>query len=164
MAALKQRPSSDEVAPFGLDHISARRRTRALPAVVIAVLTDTLRLIRNSFERRTMISKKVVRAVVVSALPLIATTVVAGGASAGTGSMTETRATPVAGLPLEDPQDVTTNPNAQYPDPVLNGAALGAGIGSAVGSATGSGGPILGGLIGALVGAMNPDVVPQVLP
>lgn len=111
-----------------------------------------------------MISKKVLRTVVVSALPLIATTVVAGGASAATGSTGETRATPVAGIPLEEPQDVTTNPGSQYPDPVLNGAALGAGIGSAVGSATGSGGPILGGLIGALVGAVNPDVVPQVLP
>ncbi len=109
-----------------------------------------------------MISKKIARTVVVSALPLIATTVVAGGASAAAGSTAETRATPVAGIPLEEPQDVTTNPGAQYPDPVLNGAALGAGIGSAVGSATGSGGPVLGGLLGVLVGAVIAVVVHQI--
>ncbi|MGW6330831.1 hypothetical protein [Nocardia rhamnosiphila] len=128
------------------------------------MLTDTLRQLSNSFERRAMISNNVVKTVVASTLPLIAATVVAGGASADAGPMADVQATPIAGIPLEEPQDVKTNPGAQYPDPVLNGAALGAGIGSAVGSATGSGGPILGGLIGALVGAVNPDVVPQVLP
>ena len=109
-----------------------------------------------------MLRNSLVKTLIVAALPLTAVAVFAGGASAAAGP-----ATPVApvsqGIPLE-PEDVATNPGAQYPDPVLNGAALGAGIGSAVGSATGSGGPILGGVIGALVGVANPDVVPQVLP
>ncbi|GAB2720912.1 glycine zipper domain-containing protein [Nocardia mexicana] len=104
-----------------------------------------------------MIRNTLVKAFTVTALPLAAVAVFAGGASAEA-----PQATPVAGIPLTE--DITTNPNAQYPDPVLNGAAAGAAIGSAVGFFTGSGGPILGGLIGALVGATNPDVVPQVLP
>ncbi|AHH15705.1 hypothetical protein NONO_c08980 [Nocardia nova SH22a] len=107
-----------------------------------------------------MLRNSLVKALIVTALPLTATVVAAGGASAATAP----HIAPVSGGIALQPEDVTTNPQAQYPDPVLNGAALGAGIGSAVGSATGSGGPILGGLIGALVGAVNPDTVPQVLP
>ncbi|WP_280265323.1 glycine zipper domain-containing protein [Nocardia wallacei] len=105
-----------------------------------------------------MIRNTLVKAFTVIALPVAAVAVFAGGAAAEA-----PQAAPVAGVPLQS-EDITTNPNAQYPDPVLNGAAAGAAIGSAVGFFTGSGGPILGGLIGALVGATNPDVVPQVLP
>ncbi|MBU3062869.1 hypothetical protein KO481_15220 [Nocardia sp. NEAU-G5] len=103
------------------------------------------------------------RVVALSALPLAAAVVFAGAASADTGTHAPVAAPVAAGIPLQ-PGDIATNPKAQYPSPVLNGAAAGAAIGSAVGSATGSGGPILGGLIGALVGDLNPNVIPQVLP
>ncbi|MEV5646755.1 hypothetical protein AB0L57_00765 [Nocardia sp. NPDC052254] len=107
------------------------------------------------------------RAVAMVALPLAATAVFAGVASADAG----TAAQPVAGIPLQS-QDTATNPDALIPDPVLNGSSAGASVGSAVGSAvgvvtgsaTGSGGSLLGSLIGALVGLTNPGVVPQVLP
>lgn len=111
-----------------------------------------------------MIRNTLVKSVAMSALPLAAAVVFAGAASADTGTAHAPTAAPVAaGIPLQ-PGDIATNPKAQYPSPVLNGAAAGAAIGSAVGSATGSGGPILGGLIGALVGDLNPNVIPQVLP
>lgn len=106
------------------------------------------------------------RAVAVAALPLAATAVFAGVASADAGRAAE----PVPGIPLQ--KDTSTNPDALIPDPVLNGASLGGSVGSAVGSAvglatgsvTGSAGSALGTLIGAIVGATNPSVVPQVLP
>ncbi|WP_157121115.1 hypothetical protein [Nocardia miyunensis] len=107
------------------------------------------------------------RAVAVVALPVAATAVFAGIASADTGPV----AAPVAGIPLQS-EDTATNPNAAIPDPVLNGASLGGSVGSAIGSAvglatgsvTGSAGSALGTVIGALVGATNPGIVPQVLP
>jgi ABC-type transport system substrate-binding protein len=106
--------------------------------------------------------RRTFRAVAVAIIPMAAAITFAGVASANTGQAAPASAQPVAaGIPLEP---ITTNPHAQYPDPIQNGAVLGAGIGSAVGSATGSGGPILGALIGALVGDLNPSVVPQVLP
>lgn len=113
------------------------------------------RMIRNTLVRSG-------RVAALAGVALAAAAVFAGAASADTGAVPQ--AAPVAaGIPLQ-PGDIATNPKAQYPSPVLNGAVLGAGIGSAVGSATGSGGPILGGLIGALVGDVNPGVIPQVLP
>ncbi|WP_280266354.1 hypothetical protein [Nocardia wallacei] len=111
--------------------------------------------------RNTLV--KAARLVTALTLPLVTTTMVAAAASAD----------PVRpiGVPLQS-EDVTTNPNALIPDPVLNGASAGASVGSAIGSAvglatgsvTGSGGSLLGALIGAVVGATNPGVVPQVLP
>lgn len=101
------------------------------------------------------------RVAAVVAVPLMAAAMFAGSASADTVNPSAT--TVSAGIPLQ-PENIATNPDAQYPDPVLNGAVAGAAIGSAVGSATGSGGPILGGLVGALVGHFNPDVIPQILP
>ncbi|RDI54675.1 hypothetical protein DFR68_102805 [Nocardia mexicana] len=106
------------------------------------------------------------RLVVVVGLPMVAAAVFAGVASAESG-----QAEPVAGIPLQS-EDVTTNPDALIPDPVLNGASAGASVGSAIGSAVGlatgsvtsSAGSALGALIGAVVGATNPNVVPQVLP
>lgn len=85
------------------------------------------------------------------------------------------QAAPVAdGIQL-DP--VATNPNAQFPDPALNGAAAGALTGSAGGAALGSAigsipgalggsalGALIGGGIGALVGILDPNVIPQILP
>ncbi|GAB2709623.1 hypothetical protein GCM10027089_36370 [Nocardia thraciensis] len=107
------------------------------------------------------------RVVAVVGLPMVAVGVFAGVASADSGPVAE----PVAGIPLQS-EDVTTNPDALIPDPVLNGASAGASVGSAVGSAvglatgsvTGSAGSAIGALIGAVVGATNPNVVPQVLP
>ncbi|WP_454198406.1 hypothetical protein [Nocardia sp. Marseille-Q1738] len=80
-------------------------------------------------------------------------------------------------------KDIATNPGAQYPDPVMNGAAAGAGVGAiaalitciptvaafvvgyvlcaAVGVVTTA---ILGAVVGAVVGTVAPDVIPQVLP
>ncbi|WP_153415380.1 hypothetical protein [Nocardia macrotermitis] len=107
------------------------------------------------------------RVMVVGALPLVATAVFAGVASADTGAV----GTPVAGIPLQ-PENTATNPGALVPNPVLNGASLGGSVGSAIGSAvglatgsvTGSAGSAIGTVIGALVGATNPGIVPQVLP
>jgi hypothetical protein len=70
-------------------------------------------------------------------------------------------AQPVSGVPLEP---VTTNPDAQYPDPALNGAAAGAAIGSATGSFVDPIPTLIGGGIGFLVGSVRPDLVPQILP
>ncbi|MEV0361250.1 glycine zipper domain-containing protein [Nocardia fusca] len=95
------------------------------------------------------------------ALPMAATIVLAGPSAAEV----TTRATPVAGIPLQKSEDIATNPHALIPDPVLNGSSAGGSVGSAVGSATGSGaGSLLGSAIGALVGYFRPDVIPQVLP
>ncbi|MGQ4597225.1 hypothetical protein [Nocardia sp. R6R-6] len=80
-------------------------------------------------------------------------------------------------------KDIATNPQAQYPDPVMNGAAAGAaggaiaalitciptlaifivgyGLCAVVGVVTTA---ILGAVIGAVVGTVAPDVIPQVLP
>lgn len=80
-------------------------------------------------------------------------------------------------------KDIATNPHAQYPDPVQNGAAAGAGVGAVlalitcvptlaifvvgyalcavVGVVTTG---VMGAIIGALVGTAMPDVIPQVLP
>ncbi|MGK8485831.1 hypothetical protein [Nocardia asiatica] len=80
-------------------------------------------------------------------------------------------------------KDIATDPGAQYPDPVMNGAAAGAGVGAvaaliscipavaafvvgyvlcaAVGVVTTA---ILGAVVGAIVGTVAPDVIPQVLP
>ncbi|AHH18345.1 hypothetical protein NONO_c35580 [Nocardia nova SH22a] len=107
------------------------------------------------------------RAFAVMVVPLVATAVFAGAASADNGPAAE----PVAGIPLQS-EDTATNPGALIPDPVLNGSSAGASVGSAVGSAvgiatgsaTGSGGSLLGAVIGALVGLTNPGVIPQVLP
>ncbi|MEU7630449.1 hypothetical protein AB0C34_10745 [Nocardia sp. NPDC049220] len=82
------------------------------------------------------------------------------------------------------PADIATDPNAENPDPVANGAAVGAGIGAVLGGVSGaiSGlplfivgaiplgalgavyGAISGAVIGAIVGAIVPTEVPQVLP
>lgn len=79
--------------------------------------------------------------------------------------------------------DIATNPGAQFPDPVLNGAAAGAAIGilatailciptiaafvigyavCAVAGSVIDG--ILGAVVGAVLGTVVPDVIPQVLP
>lgn len=105
-----------------------------------------------------------------AAVPIVATAALCGPADA----------TPATGIPLQPPhQEITTNPHAVIPDPVLNGSAMGNSLGSAAGSAagaltgsatgsagsaTGSAGSLLGSLIGALIGALNPGAVPQVLP
>ncbi|RDI46464.1 glycine zipper domain-containing protein [Nocardia mexicana] len=109
-----------------------------------------------------MVRNTLVKSLTVISMPLVAAAIYAGPASAESSPYAD-QAAPVAGVPLQS-DDIATNPNAQFPDPVLNGTVLGAGIGSAVGSATGFGGPVIGGLIGALIGHFNPDVVPQVLP
>ncbi|WP_148307093.1 glycine zipper domain-containing protein [Nocardia nova] len=103
------------------------------------------------------------RALAVTAVPLAAVAVFAGAASADAG---QSAATPVvaqsiSGIPLED---VTTDPGAQYPDPVMNGAAAGAAIGSATGSFIDPFPTLLGAVIGGAVGQQRPDLVPQVLP
>ncbi|WP_460729959.1 hypothetical protein [Nocardia heshunensis] len=105
-----------------------------------------------------------------------AATLFAGVASA---EAPDTTAVPVQVTPVADgvPLDVATNPNAQFPDPALNGAAAGALTGSAGGAALGSVvasvpgmlggsalGALIGGGIGALIGLLNPDVIPQILP
>ncbi|MEU1210429.1 hypothetical protein [Nocardia sp. NPDC005825] len=104
-----------------------------------------------------------------------AATLFAGVASADAPDSTPTQAAPVSeGIQL-DP--VTTNPNAMFPDPALNGAAAGALTGSAGGAALGSVvgsipgaiggsalGALIGGGIGALVGLLDPNAIPQVLP
>ncbi|MEU5763281.1 hypothetical protein [Nocardia sp. NPDC047648] len=76
-------------------------------------------------------------------------------------------------------KDIATNPGAQYPDPVMNGAGVGAvaalitciptlaifvvgyALCAVVGVVTTA---ILGAVIGAIVGTVAPDVIPQVLP
>ncbi|MET8796287.1 glycine zipper domain-containing protein [Nocardia sp. NPDC004568] len=96
------------------------------------------------------------------ALSMAATIVLAGPSAADTAT---DRATPVAGIPLQESEDIATNPHALIPDPVLNGSSAGGSVGSAVGSATGSGaGSLVGSVIGALVGHLRPDLIPQVLP
>jgi hypothetical protein len=110
--------------------------------------------------RRALI--KTGSALAVIAVPLTAAAVFAGGASADASLGTPAAAQPVANrIPLEP---VTTNPHAHYPDPVLNGAALGAGIGSATGSFVDPLPTLLGAAIGAGVGVARPDLIPQVLP
>ncbi|SNY81257.1 hypothetical protein SAMN04244553_2844 [Nocardia amikacinitolerans] len=80
-------------------------------------------------------------------------------------------------------KDIATNPHAQYPDPVMNGAAAGAGAGAVLALITciptvaafvvgyiacaavwGVSTAVIGAIIGALVGTAMPDVIPQVLP
>ncbi|WP_157119813.1 hypothetical protein [Nocardia xishanensis] len=80
-------------------------------------------------------------------------------------------------------KDIATNPQAQYPDPVMNGAAAGAGVGAVLAAITciptlavfivGYGlcavvgvitTGIMGAVIGAIVGTVVPDAIPQVLP
>ncbi|MFF3567469.1 hypothetical protein [Nocardia jiangxiensis] len=106
---------------------------------------------------------KTARVLVVGALPVAAMAVFAGGASADASVPTAPAVTQsiAAGVPLEP---VTTNPHAQYPDPVLNGAAGGAAIGSATGSFIDPLPTLLGAAIGAGVGVARPDLVPQILP
>ncbi|MGW4354294.1 hypothetical protein ACWELJ_19630 [Nocardia sp. NPDC004582] len=108
--------------------------------------------------------KRTTAGLVAAALPLVA----AATLFAGTASAEST------GVPLEP---VATNPNAQFPDPALNGAAAGALTGSAGGAALGSVvgsvpglvtgsalGTVIGAGIGALIGVLDPNAIPQVLP
>ncbi|MFD6393819.1 hypothetical protein [Nocardia sp. NPDC060259] len=79
--------------------------------------------------------------------------------------------------------DVATDPKAENPDPVINGALAGAGIGALVTLVNcipsvivlGVGYPLclivgtlphalIGAMIGGYVGHVNPEVIPQVLP
>ncbi|MRH86762.1 hypothetical protein GFY24_04635 [Nocardia sp. SYP-A9097] len=123
--------------------------------------------------KRTAI--KTTAKLIVAALPVSAVVLFSGTASADVAAPQPIVAAPVAeGLPLDE---VATNPNAQFPDPALNGAAAGALTGSAGGGALGSVvgslpglvtgsffGTIIGAGIGALIGIFDPNVIPQVLP
>ncbi|MQY25291.1 glycine zipper domain-containing protein [Nocardia aurantia] len=104
---------------------------------------------------RKSLATTTARILTAGALPLAAAALFAGSANAAA-----TADTVSGGIPLE----VATNPDAQYPDPVLNGAVTGAAIGSATGSFTDPVPTVLGALIGGIVGAVDPVVVPQVLP
>ncbi|MBH0780635.1 hypothetical protein [Nocardia bovistercoris] len=133
------------------------------------------------------------RTCIVAALPLAVVAGFAGVASAdpaqaqAPAAVVRFVAEPVtaapiaAGLPL---QEVATNPDAQNPDPLANGAAAGALVGAAGSGILGGAAGLLGGGIGAipgaiggaingalwgtvigiLVGAISPQSVPQVLP
>lgn len=80
-------------------------------------------------------------------------------------------------------KDIATNPGAQNPDPLINGAAAGAAIGAVVGAIlcvpalaaflvgyipcaiiSVLSNALFGAILGAVVGAVAPDVIPQVLP
>lgn len=80
-------------------------------------------------------------------------------------------------------RDIATDPAAQFPDPVQNGAAVGAGVGALIAAVVclpslmaflivyvpcvglvGLPNALVGALIGAVVGAVAPEVIPQVLP
>lgn len=92
-------------------------------------------------------------------------------------------ATPAVSEASTELSEIATNPHAQNPDPVLNGAAGGAVVGAIVGAISCLptvlalvvgyvvcavpgviGTAIMGAVIGAIVGTVQPDVIPQVLP
>ncbi|WP_155981505.1 hypothetical protein [Nocardia sp. BMG111209] len=119
-------------------------------------------------------SYRVVRAVLIGALPLAVAMEAGGVAAAEAPAAPEPVVRTVSqGVPLE----VATNPDAFDHDPIQNGIVAGAFVGAAgsgvLGAALGSGvgaipgvviGALFGGVTGGLQGYYNPRSVPQALP